>query len=329
LRANWLFKDSNPRQKNGRPEWRKNNTLLFANIDKSGFVTNIKPLQIFPNTFDCEMNPDWIDGGHGLQDPRIISQNNKLKILFNARNQNSQKFEECTGEIKRGIWSAELDLFSKVLSKRPRKIAEKGLGKWDVERNWTPVDDELADEGIFVYSLFPDLIVVNTTDPGLQIKKFSTLNSFEKIFKSVSEISGKTLESAKTQVSLHGSSPILRLKENTFLGILHCHFTPENEGSRIYLNFFYKITISSNFQNFEITSSGHAPLPLTYEIDDKFAILNRQKKQFRNNYPSKNRIAFVSDMTRVHDEFWITYGAGDAESRLFILPIQNLPKFID
>ena len=46
-------------------------------------------------------------------------------------------------------------------------------------------------------------------------------------------------------------------------------------------------------------------LPLTYEIDARFGRLNRDKWYYAANYPSKNRIAFVSDMTLDGDELLI------------------------
>lgn len=75
-RVNYLFKDKNPNYKNGRFEWRKNNTLIIGRIhkifDKENRLIELEfekltELVPFHATFDCEMTPDYIDGGHGLQ----------------------------------------------------------------------------------------------------------------------------------------------------------------------------------------------------------------------------------------------------------------------
>ncbi|CAG5110069.1 Oidioi.mRNA.OKI2018_I69.chr2.g4514.t1.cds [Oikopleura dioica] len=297
LRVNWLFKDSNPNFKNGRSEWRKNNSLILAQLDRNGLVTKLVPFQPFEDSYDCEMDPDWIDGGHGLQDPRIISQKNTLKILFNARNQNKEPFQPCFGDIKRGLWMAELSKNLEIMN-AARKLSEISLGKWDIERNWTPIDDENAEEEIFIYSFYPELIVVNTTASEVDFKIFPTVGKFEDTFRSVAEIAKIDAEEANKKISLHGSSPLIRLNNEEFLGILHCHFAPENDDSRVYINYFFKMRISTDYESFQITSSGFKPLPLVYEIDEKFEKLNQEKKQYRDNYLSKNKIVFVSDMTR-------------------------------
>ena len=103
------------------------------------------------------------------------------------------------------------------------------------------------------------------------------------------------------------------------MGVLHCHYSGSDSGTRIYQNYFFKmnpvtftvvasalkvrekkkrILILAKFEPFQ-------PLPLTYEIDARFGRLNRDKWYYAANYPSKNRIAFVSDMTLDGDELLI------------------------
>jgi len=75
-RVNYLFKDKNPNFKNGKFEWRKNNTLVIGKIrkifDKENRLIELEfeklsDLVPFHNSFDCEMTPDYMDGGHGIQ----------------------------------------------------------------------------------------------------------------------------------------------------------------------------------------------------------------------------------------------------------------------
>lgn len=73
-----------------------------------------------------------------------------------------------------------------------------------------------------------------------------------------------------------------------------------------------------------VTSAATKRLPLTYEIDAKYKRLNHEKWYYAANYPSDHQIAFVSDITLDGDDVIIAYGAGDAESRVFIIAVNDL-----
>ena len=75
-RVNFLFKDRNPNFKKGHFQWRKNNSLVAGRINKIFDAEDqlidlsfekLNELHPFPGLFDCELEPDYIDGGHGLQ----------------------------------------------------------------------------------------------------------------------------------------------------------------------------------------------------------------------------------------------------------------------
>lgn len=53
----------------------------------------------------------------------------------------------------------------------------------------------------------------------------------------------------------------------------------------------------------------------------------QQKWYYEANYPMGNRISFVSDMTISKSELIIAYGAGDAESRTFIVKVRDVEHY--
>ena len=92
----------------------------------------INDLIPFSNQYDCEMTPDYIDGGHGIQvsqpkvsasktpsknfqDPRLFSHHNKFFILFNGRRQFDSKFKPCSGKPQRGIYLAHITIMDRTL----------------------------------------------------------------------------------------------------------------------------------------------------------------------------------------------------------------------
>ena len=125
-------------------------------------------------------------------------------------------------------------------------------------------------------------------------KQIETAESLDNIFADIANEANMTIGEAKRKIEIHGSSPILAIKNFllgnlpsskswksfrkflkilkifTFLGIVHCHYENES-GHRTYLNYFFKCDPSS----FEIIDSAKKHLPLTSEIDAKFAELNK------------------------------------------------------
>ena len=80
-RVNFLFKDRNPNFKKGHFQWRKNNSLVAGRINKIFDAEDqlidlsfekLNELSPFSGSFDCELEPDYIDGGHGLQVCKIL-----------------------------------------------------------------------------------------------------------------------------------------------------------------------------------------------------------------------------------------------------------------
>ena len=53
----------------------------------------------------------------------------------------------------------------------------------------------------------------------------------------------------------------------------------------------------------------------------------QQKWYYEANYPMGNKISFVSDMTISKSELIIAYGAGDAESRTFIVKVRDVEHY--
>ena len=55
--------------------------------------------------------------------------------------------------------------------------------------------------------------------------------------------------------------------------------------------------------------------------------LLKEKWYYEANYPLGNKISFVSDMTIAKSELIIAYGAGDAESRIFIVKLRDIDHY--
>ena len=53
----------------------------------------------------------------------------------------------------------------------------------------------------------------------------------------------------------------------------------------------------------------------------------KEKWYYEANYPLGNKISFVSDMTIAKSELIIAYGAGDAESRIFIVKLRDIDHY--
>lgn len=157
-----------------------------------------------------------------------------------------------------------------------------------------------------------ELVLLSENDSSL---------SFENIFADIAQTANLTVRNAKQSVLLHGSSPIIRIKD-FLLGVLHCHYSLDSK-SRIYLNYFFKMDVLTN----RVTNSATKHLPLIYDIDAKYQKLNNEKWYYAANYPSTNKIAFVSDMTLDGDDIIIAYGAGDAESRIYVLAADELDYY--
>ena len=99
----------------------------------------INDLEPFSNSFDCEMIPDYIDGGHGIQDPRLFEHHNKFYLLFNGRRQFQTRFSSCGDRNpKRGIYLAHITIMDKTL-----KLTNIRLLNYpnlqNIERNWLPI----------------------------------------------------------------------------------------------------------------------------------------------------------------------------------------------
>lgn len=325
-RVNYLFKDKNPNYKNGRFEWRKNNTLIIGRIhkifDKENRLIELEfekltELVPFHATFDCEMTPDYIDGGHGLQDPRLYAYQDKLQMLFNGREQRSAPFEPCEQVPNRGIYAGQLSIIDrevKLIS--PNMLHLSSASR--IERNWIPLESEK--QFLIVYSIYPALIIYEKEQAEMVLHtEIDTTMSFENIFANIAQAANMTIKNVKRTIELHGSSPIIKVKDY-LLGVLHCHYSLEESTARIYLNYFFKMDVLTN----RVTSAATKRLPLTYEIDAKYKRLNHEKWYYAANYPSDHQIAFVSDITLDGDDVIIAYGAGDAESRVFIIAVNDL-----
>lgn len=332
IRLNFLEKDVNPNYKNGKGEWRKNNTLVIGTLikefnDHDELVEmhfhKINDLDPFPDSFDCEMNPDYIDGGHGIQDPRLFEHHNKFFILFNARRQNPAPFLDCDQrQPQRGIYLAHITIMDKTLKLTHTRLLNYKMAQ-RIERNWLPIEDK--QRMLFVYSFFPQMNILEFTakdgDQVVPFRQIETLDSFDNIFVDIANESNMTIDDAKQNIVIHGSSPILAVK-NVLLGIVHCHYE-NNQGHRTYLNYFFKCDPIT----YKIIDSAKKHLPLTSDIDEKFTMLNTQKWYYEANYPMGNRISFVSDMTISKSELIIAYGAGDAESRTFIVKVRDVEHY--
>lgn len=333
LRLNFLARDSNPNYKNGKSEWRKNNTLVIGTLamefnDHEELVKikfhKINDLIPFSNQYDCEMTPDYIDGGHGIQDPRLFSHHNKFFILFNGRRQFDSKFKPCSGKPQRGIYLAHITIMDRTLKlTNIRLLNYSHLQK--IERNWLPMQDEKR--LLLVYSFFPVMKILeleSSLKDGANLTDFreiKTSDSLDNIFNDIAREANITVKDAKRNIEIHGSSPIL-LVRNYLLGIVHCHYENEN-GFRTYLNYFFKCDPST----YQIIDSAMKHLPLTNEIGEHFSNLNKEKWYYEANYPLGNKISFVSDMTIAKSELIIAYGAGDAESRIFIVKLRDIDHY--
>lgn len=332
IRLNFLIRDSNPNYKNGRAEWRKNNTLVIGRLEKEFNdheelvcmkFYKINDLEPFSNSFDCEMIPDYIDGGHGIQDPRLFEHHNKFYLLFNGRRQFQTRFSSCGDRNpKRGIYLAHITIMDKTL-----KLTNIRLLNYpnlqNIERNWLPIQDEK--KLLLVYSFFPVMKILELEQKNeselVDFVEISTADALDNIFIDIAAEANLSLLDAKNNIQIHGSSPILLVKDY-LLGVVHCHYKNEL-GFRTYLNYFFK----SDPKTFEIIDSARKHLPLTDKIDKKYEILNKEKWYFESNYPMGNSISFVSDMTISRQELILAYGAGDAESRIFIVKIRDLDHY--
>jgi len=78
---------------------------------------------------------------------------------------------------------------------------------------------------------------------------------------------------------------------------------------------------------YQIVDSAKKHLPLTSDIGEHFSNLNKEKWYYEANYPLGNKISFVSDMTIAKSELIIAYGAGDAESRIFIVKLRDIDHY--
>merc|ERR1711935_108561 len=318
--------------RNGKPEWRKNNTLVIGTLikefnDHDELVGmnfhKINDLDPFPDAFDCEMDPDYIDGGHGIQDPRLFEHHNKFYILFNARRQHAAPFIACDDRLpQRGIYLAHITIMDKTLKLTHTRLLNYS-GSTRVERNWLPIEDK--HRMLFVYSFFPTMHILELPSKDssevVPFQQIQTSDSLDNVFADIANEANTTMSEAKRRIAIHGSSPILLVK-NVLLGIVHCHFENQ-EGHRTYLNYFFKCDPVS----FKIIDSAKKHLPLTSDIDEKFTLLNKQKWYYEANYPMGNRISFVSDMSISKSELIIAYGAGDAESRTFIVKVRDVEHY--
>jgi len=324
-----LFKDRNPNFKKGHFQWRKNNSLVAGRINKIFDAEDqlidlsfekLNELHPFPGLFDCELEPDYIDGGHGLQDPRLFISTGKLQLMFNSRRQNSEPFIPCDQNPYRGIFSGNVFPGANRVEVRDSELL-KFSGSAKVERNWISLEDPKKD--LLIYSIFPTLRILENKSGELTIfEELDTRMNFENTFRDIAKAANTTAHNAKLTIELHGSSPVLKIGE-TLLGVLHCHYSGSDSGTRIYQNYFFKM----NPVTFTVVASALKPLPLTYEIDARFGRLNRDKWYYAANYPSKNRIAFVSDMTLDGDELLIAYGVGDAESRIYVINTKDIDHY--
>ena len=116
----------------------------------------INDLIPFSNQYDCEMTPDFIDGGHGIQvsqsrwhwvsvrkyselflfqDPRLFSHHNKFFILFNGRRQFDSKFKPCSGKPQRGIYLAHITIMDRTL-----KLTNIRIGFISLSPAWGYID---------------------------------------------------------------------------------------------------------------------------------------------------------------------------------------------
>lgn len=140
----------------------KNNTLISTVLTKRELAAATPGLLVQPffnenqsdssATFDCEADPDWQDGGHGIQDPRIFQHDHHKYLIFNSRIQ-TKKFPELCPEnaVSRKIFVSQLklDWATGLVIGWESPIQLNIIGSLDVpwknsgvntaERNWAPV----------------------------------------------------------------------------------------------------------------------------------------------------------------------------------------------
>ena len=87
------------------------------------------------------------------------------------------------------------------------------------QRNWLPIEDK--HRMLFVYSFFPQMNILELTakdgDQVVPFRQIETSDSLDNIFVDIANESNMTIDDAKKTIAIHGSSPILAVK-NVLLG---------------------------------------------------------------------------------------------------------------
>lgn len=277
--------------------------------------SNIRKGELSDN-FDCELNPDWLDGGHGYQDPRLFVWANELYLLFNSRMQvNDGSF--CDAKTKRAMFISRLKIFERsneleVECDPPRMLELPKENSQTIEKNWSPIIYE--DSLYFSYAFYPEHIVLSC-NPSLD----GDYNCHEKYRSSSRKIFHQILPNDNLKFHPHGGTPALVFQDqhrrHFYTGILH---VKEDVGKiKVYKNYIYTLHGKPPFQ---ITSIHPEPLNLNKRPSLAFDDLrNTAPSWYRSNYPFHHQIAFVCDMTHIPkqaDSVLVTYGVSDAEARV-------------
>ena len=168
----------------GHKYYVKNNSLIYGILNqrdlsiKNGMGMLIDPFQenSQKQSFDCESNPDWTDGGHGPQDPRIFEYQNEYFMIFNDRKQEKEKSIACPeNQLQRKLYIAKLilDPTTKIMTgwekAMPLELLDDIQVPWrsknpngpkeTAERNWSPFTDYSNGRLLLVYCLDPLIIL--------------------------------------------------------------------------------------------------------------------------------------------------------------------------
>ena len=360
LRYNRLEKETGSYYLPDHKYYIKNNTLLATTLLPDLSIQQV-PLEFQPfydfleksKTFDCELDPDWADGGHGEQDARIFTLNDHLYMIFNARQQLKEKGLPCPNlenYPQRGIFISKLitDKLSGFITgwhkAVPLKIPKVGNLKWKensknilVERNWSPFVFEK--ELYVLYSLDPQIVLKIDPFSGESIKMYETETSL-RVLRPILEDIAKRLQMPLPShsnvlvhpmtrklvtVTPHGGTSLVKVPGREYmLGVLHVHY-PGPEENRIYVNYPYKI---SSEPPFEILSIGKA-LPLNSTRPQEYTDLSEKGPHYYGeNYKVSDEIAFACDLTLWEKDgdsrVAVSYGVGDAVPRVFFTSIEEM-----
>ena len=379
LRFNKMDKEIGSVYMKNKSYYVKNNTLIASVIEKSSKEPYIYHLGVLldpftdlllgsrdidrvpeletevtePSHYDCESTPDWLDGGHGPQDPRIFEFANNYYMIFNSRKQETHPNIKCPeNSVQRKIYISglETDWMTGLITGWYRPISLNLKDEIDVpwkrngdridtaERNWLPftceslntsLNSSLKEMLFMVYSLSPLIILKVNLQTGDCFEYYRTeVDDFklDPIRKDLISKGIPKIDISNMHISPHGGSPLVKVpNRNYLLGVLHIHYSSPT-GHRIYVNYPFKF---KNIEPFEILKIGKA-LPLNSTVPEGYLNLSKSSgpRRFRDNYKIGSQISFVSDLTVWEEKdrinVAISYGAGDAIPRIFFTSVEEL-----